>query len=59
VELRLNEEEIYEILAEVLAKKSSYVLGEILVQDCWFEVRVEEEPDVNVSGISFCWDVLD
>ena len=57
MELRLNDEEIREALAEALSKKVGHAI-EVCPDDCWFECEAGENDGENISDIhnvQFCY----
>lgn len=56
MEIKLNEIEIREALAEVLANKIDYSITQINPENCWFEAQagnVDGEID-DIHDVKFC-----
>jgi hypothetical protein len=57
MEIKLNDDEIREVLAEAIAKKVSYVIN-INPENCWFEAEAGMIEGANISDIhevKFCY----
>jgi hypothetical protein len=57
MEIKLDDDEIREILAEAIAKKLSYLVMEIPPDECWFECKagnIESELE-DINSVKFCY----
>ena len=60
MQVRLNDDEIRIALAEALDSKINNSLGEIMPEDCWFQVKVgiiEGDEVDDISEVEFCYQV--
>lgn len=58
MEIRLNDYEIREVLAEAIAKKLSCAICDIPPEECWFEAKagVINGDDVDdINDVQFCY----
>lgn len=58
MKLSLNDDEIREALAEALAKKVDYSVGEIDPTECWFEVKagvINGDEVEDIHDVEFCY----
>jgi hypothetical protein len=58
MEIKLNDDEIREVLAEAIAKKLSYAIVDINPQSCWFEAEAGTIEGADISDIhevKFCY----
>jgi predicted hydrolase (HD superfamily) len=57
MEIKLNEDEIREVLAEAIEKKLSHAIIDINPQSCWFEAAAMIEGDkiTDIHEVKFCY----
>tara|TARA_R110000796_G_scaffold4724_1_gene18040 strand:- start:17 stop:211 length:195 start_codon:yes stop_codon:yes gene_type:complete len=58
MEIKLNDDEIREVLAEAMAKRISYVGIVINPQSCWFEAEagmIEGADISDIHEVKFCY----
>lgn len=52
----LTNDEVRAALARAIEEKTSYVLGTVTADDCWFDVKSEGEEIEVVSSIEFSFE---
>lgn len=63
MELRLNDDEIREVLADALSKKVDRSVYPIPPEDCWFECEageINQDGSVgDINNVKFCYSTTD
>lgn len=57
MELKLNDAEMRQVLADALSKKVEHSIGEIDPEECWFEAEAgsTEEEIEDIHNVKFCF----
>jgi hypothetical protein len=60
MEIRLNEDEIREALAEAIQKKLSHAIIDINPDSCWFEAEagmIKGDKITDIHEVKFCYQI--